>query len=133
MKNPLEAVPEGFRTNVELSHLVQFQGNAALFAGSVILVNNSLADGLIDGLNGCFVSAIGLLMIAFGNSGVKLLQSGLEDGLVHLVAFIVDLGNQNSLLGRLNVGHDYTSSNSVSDETLKQRFHAETHYTVSVP
>ena len=118
--------------NKKLGHFVQFQGNAALLAGGVILVNNSLAHGLIDGLNGCFVSAIGLLMIAFGNSGVKLLQSGLEDGLVHLVAFIVDLGNQNSLLGRLNVGHDYTSSNSVSDETLKQRFHAETHYTVCV-
>lgn len=116
-EKPSGSSSRGISMNEELSHLVQFQGNAALFAGSVILVNNSLADGLIDGLNGCFVSAIGLLTIAFGNCSVELLQSGSQDGLVHLVALVVDLGNQNSFLGRLNVGHDYTSSNSVSDET----------------
>ena len=82
-------------------------------------MNNSLADSLVDGLHRSLVRAIGLLLVACGNGGVKLLQRAFQNGLVRFVALVVDLGYQNSLLGRLNVGHDYTSSNSVNTETNK--------------
>ena len=36
--------------------------------------------------DGSFISAIGLLTVAVGNSGVELLQRGLQCGLLHLVA-----------------------------------------------
>ena len=101
-----------------LCHLVELQGKAALLACSVILMNNTSADGLVDGLDSGLVSAIGLLLIAFCNGSFELLEGRLQNGLGDLVALVVDLGNQNSLLRRLNVGHDYTSSDSVLAELL---------------
>ena len=95
-------------------------GTGKALTGDELLnfVNNTLFDSLIDGLHRSRVSAIGLLTVAVGNSGVELLQRGLKRGFLHLVAGVVDFGHQNSLLGRLNVGHDYTSSNSVNTETI---------------
>ena len=34
-------------------------------------MKNTLVDSLIDGLHGSFISAIGLLTVAVGNSGVE--------------------------------------------------------------
>ena len=93
---------------------IHLPGNAALFAGSSVLVKNSLLDGLVDGLDGGLVSAVGLGGVTGGDSSLELLQSGLQNGLGRLVALVRSAGEQDSLLGGFNVGHDYTSSNSVS-------------------
>ena len=54
-------------------------------------MKNTLAGSLVDGLNRSLVSAIGLLTIAFRDGSFKLLQGGLQGGLVSLVALVVDL------------------------------------------
>src|SRR5699024_7390261 len=58
-----------------LRHMVELQGEAALLAGSVILMQNLLLDRLVNGLDGSLVSAIGLIAVAFCQSRVELLES----------------------------------------------------------
>ena len=114
-KTPL-LLQRGITDAFRLSQLVQLQGDAALLAGSGILMQNSLLDGHINGLDGSLVSAIGLLAVAFCQGSIKLLQRGFQDRSCGSVLFVPDCGTQNILLRRLNVGHRYTSSNSVTWE-----------------
>ena len=93
--------------------------------GSVILMQNSLLDRLVNGLDGSLVSAIGLLTVAFFQGSVELLQSGFQDGLSSSVLLVANSSAQNVCLRRLNVGLCYTSSNSVTwelDFSLMQKY-----------
>ena len=122
----------GFKRCVRLGQGVQLLGQAALLVGSVILMQNSLLDRLVNGLDGSLVSAIGLLAVAFFQGSVKLLQSGLQNRLCGSVLLVPNGGTQNVFLRRLNVGHCYTSSNSVTWELMFQS-HAEIHYSDNLP
>lgn len=85
--------------------LVQLQGHAALFAGSSVLVQNPLLHSLVNKLDGGCVSSGGLLLAASGNSGLELLYNGLQLGLVGLVLLISSLGQLDSFLRGLDIGH----------------------------
>ena len=122
-KRPLKN--RGRSNAMRLGQLVQLQGDAALLAGSGILMQNSLLDRHVNGLDGSLVSAIGLLTVAFSNGSVELLQVGFQDRLSSSVLFVANSSTQNVLLRRLNVGHRYTSSNSVTWEhkiSLMQKY-----------
>ena len=115
----------GFKRCVRLGQGVQLLGQAALLVGSVILMQNSLLDRLVNGLDGSLVSAIGLLTVAFSQGSVELLQSGFQDRLCSSVLLVPNRSTQNVFLRRLNVGHGYTSSNSVTwepDFSLMQKY-----------
>ena len=84
---------------------VHFSGNAALLAGSSVLVQNTLVNGLVNGLDGRLISAIGLFAVAFNDSSVELLEGSLQNGLSLLILLIADARKLYSLLGRFNVGH----------------------------
>ena len=88
---------------VQLANVVQLQGHGALLVSGIVLVQNALLDGLINNLDSHLVGALGLGAIAFLGSGLKLLHGGLQSGLVSLVASVTLLGDQNALLGRLDI------------------------------
>ena len=85
--------------------LVQLQGHAALLAGSIVLVQKTLQGSLVNRLDSNLVSGLSGSLVAGDQSGVELLQVGLQLRLVSLVLLVSDLGRDNVLLGRLNVGH----------------------------
>ena len=89
----------------KLGQLVQLQGHAALLAGSIVLVQKTLDDSLVDSLNGSLVSDFGSSLVTGDQSSVVLLQGGLQLGLVSLVLLVSNLGRNDILLGGLNVGH----------------------------
>ena len=68
-----------------------------------ILVQNALGNSLIDFLHCNLVRAIGLGAIAFCGSSLELLDGGLKFGLRGLVAGVAHFGDQNALLGRLDI------------------------------
>ena len=68
----------------KLSQLVQLQGHAALLAGSVVLVQKTLDNSLVDGLDSGLVSSFSSSLVTSNQSSVKLLQVGLQLGLVSL-------------------------------------------------
>ena len=124
-KGKSKSPPDGRAYRRKLRQLVQLQSDAALLAGGIVLMQNSLLDRLVNGLDGSLVSAIGLLTVAFCQGSVKLLQIGFQNGLGSLVLLILHLGQQNSLLCRFNIGHRYTSSNSVTwelSDSLMQKY-----------
>ena len=108
-KNPFRSEPEGNIFERELRQLVELQGHAALLPGSGILVKKTLVHSLVHGLDGSLVRCVSRLAITFKDSGVELFDVGLEGGLASLVSGIGDLGQLDSLLGGLDVGHGYTS------------------------
>ena len=67
-------------------------------------MKNTLAGSLVDGLNCSLVSAIGLLTIAFRDGSFKLLQGGLQGGLVSLVALVVTLAIRTLFFADLMLG-----------------------------
>ena len=87
---------------------VQFADQIALFAGCGVLVQQILGSGLVDLLAGKLHS-LGLVLSVGINSGICLLDGGLEGGVAGLVVgglYSVDL---DSLFSRLNVGHGFHS------------------------
>lgn len=94
------SVPE---KNRQSSQLVQLNGHAALLMCSVVLVQKSLDNSLVNSLNSDLISYIGLAAVAFGYSGLKLLNVGLQCRLSGLVLHSLGLRNQNTLLSRLNI------------------------------
>ena len=102
--------------------LVQLQRHAALLAGSVVLVQQTLDNSLIHSLDSQLVGGLGGGLVAGHHSGVKLLQSGLQFRLVGLVLLISDLGRKDILLGGLDVGQGF--------HLLVLAFHTDTHYSV---
>ena len=83
--------------------LVQLQSHGALAASGRVLVQNAAGDSLIDFLHRNLVRAIGLGAIAFCGNSLELLDGGLQRGLLGLVAGVSRLGDQNTLLGRLDI------------------------------
>ena len=108
-KNPFRSGPEGNIFERELRKLVELQSHAALLTGSGILVQKTLVHSLVHGLDGSSVGCVSRLAITFKDSGVELLDIGLESGFAGLVSGIGDLGKLDSLLSGLDVGHVYTS------------------------
>ena len=103
-KLPPENGREIFSENFS-GQLIQLQGHAALLAGSIVLVQKTLQGSLVSRLDSNLVSSLSGSLVAGDQSGVELLQVGLQLRLVSLVLLISDLGRDNVLLGRLNVGH----------------------------
>ena len=100
--------PKKFRWEIfseKLSQLVQLQGHAALLAGSIVLVQKTLNDSLIDSLDSSLVSDLSGSLVAGHQSGIVLLQGGLQLRLVGLILLVSNLGRNDILLGGLNVGH----------------------------
>ena len=89
--------------------LVQLQSHGALLAGSVVLVQETLDDSLVESLDGLLVSSLGDGLITGDQSSVELLQVGLQLGLLSLVLLVCDLGRNDILLGGLDVGLGGTS------------------------
>ena len=108
LKKPLPRYTAGdiFRELVLLGQLVDLQGHAALLAGSVVLVQNTLDNSLVHGLDSDLVSGLGGSLVTGDQSSVELLQVGLQLGLVGLVLLVSDLGREDILLGGLDVGHE---------------------------
>ena len=88
---------------VQLANVVQLQSHSALLVSCIVLVQQALGGGLINGLHCDLVSALGLGAIAFGGSSLKLLHSGSQSRLLSLVAGIANLSHQNALLSGLNI------------------------------
>ena len=89
----------------KLAQLVQLQSQSALLACCVVLVQQTLVDSLVDGLDSSLVSSLSNNLVACNQCSVELLQGGLQLGLVSLVLLVSDLGRNDILLGGLNVGH----------------------------
>ena len=98
----------------DLRHGVHLERCAALLAGGGILVQNAFGHTLVDGFDRNLVSSGGLLAVAGGHCDVELLDLRLKSGLLHTVALVLDLRQLDSLLGRFNVGHGYTSSIAIA-------------------
>jgi hypothetical protein len=88
---------------VQLANVVQLQSHSALLVCCIVLVQQALGGGLINGLHCDLVSALGLGAIAFNGSSLELLDSSLQCGLIGLVASVSHLCHQNTLLSRLNI------------------------------
>ena len=131
-----EKTPTGFRQQEIFSeksgHGVQLQGHAALLAGSVILVQNTLDNSLVNSLDSNLVSSLSNGLVAGLQSSVELLQVGLQLGLVGLVLLVSDLGRNDILLRGLNVGHGlHLLFHRTLPDTIA--LYAETHYNVPLP
>ena len=90
---------------------VEFEHQSRLLSGSVVLVQNTLACGSVNLLNGgldniSLVGSVGL------KSNVSLLDGGLESRGVSLVALCSDSGKLYTLLSRLDIRHRSTSYRS---------------------
>jgi len=85
-------------------------------------VEDPLADGLVDGGNSNLRGFGSGVLIAGGGSALELLDVGLEQRLGSLVLFVLCLGHENSLLGRLDIGHENTSSAYRTHGTCKYRY-----------
>ena len=85
---------------------VELQGDAALVPSGVVLVEDPLADRLVNGGDSNLGSGLSGLLIAGGGGTLELLEVGLEQRLGSLVLLILSLGDENSFLGRLDIGHE---------------------------
>ena len=84
--------------------LVELHSHGALLVSGIVLVQQTLGSSLIHGLNGHLLSGIGLAAVAFGHRGLKLLQVGLQRGLLSLVLRRLGSLHQNQLFGSLDIG-----------------------------
>jgi hypothetical protein len=94
-----------FDSQESSTHLVQFQGQLALLSVGGILSNNTLSNSLVNLLYGNLVSFGSSSLITGLNSGVELLDQSLDLTLQNFVLQGLGIGNQNSLLSRLDIGH----------------------------
>ena len=100
--------PKKFRREIfseKLGQLVHLQSHGALLACSIVLVQQTLDDSLVNGLNSLLVSSLSGSLVACNQSSIELLQVGLQLRLVGLVLLVSNLGRNDILLGGLNVGH----------------------------
>ena len=92
-----------FSKAVGSADLIELQRQRALLVRCVVLVDQTLAGGHIDLLDGDLVCAFRLGAIAFCGSSLELLNGGLHSGLLNPVLSIAGLSEQNTLLSRLNI------------------------------
>ena len=96
--------------------LVELGCHRGLLVGCVVLVQQALRGRAVDCLNSNFIGIDGIILVALGNSCVKLLHHGLELGLVSTVLGSEFLGLQVSLCRRFNVGHVSIATSSYKIE-----------------
>ena len=89
----------------DLRHLVESECELALLVSSVVLVKNVLRNSLVNLLNSCCVSNLCFVLVTSFNSGIELLDCGLELCLEHLILECLHRNNLNTLLCRLNIRH----------------------------
>ncbi len=87
----------------QLANLVELEGQCALLVSSSVLVQNALANSLIDFFHCDFECAIGLGAIAFCGSDLKLFDGSLQFRLRGSVSCVSNLTDEDTLLGRLNI------------------------------
>ena len=104
---------------IRLLSSVQLLGELALLTSSGVLVQDTLGNTLIDGLDSSLISGINAFV--GDDSSFKLLDHGLHLSLSSAIHRVVDLANQDTLLSRLNVGHD--SDLPYSEFTAKVFYH----------
>ena len=85
---------------------VELLSNAALLMSGSVLVEDTLAHGLVDGGNGDLCSNSSSLLITGSSGSLELLYVGLQQRLVRLVGVVSGFGDKHSLLGRFNVRHE---------------------------
>ena len=85
---------------------VELLSDVALLVSSSVLVEDTLADGLVDGGNGNLCSGSSSFLITGSGSSLELLDVGLQQRLVRLVLLVLSLGDEHSFLGRFNVRHE---------------------------
>ena len=103
-KKAASLLESGFQLCLGSLSGVQLLGELALLTSSGVLVQDTLGNALIDGLDSSFISSFN--GFTGGDSSVKLLDHGLHLGLGSAILRVVDLADQDTLLGRLDVGHD---------------------------
>ena len=89
---------------IRLLSSVQLLGELALLTSSGVLMQDTLGNALIDGLDSSLISGINAFV--GDDSSFELLDHGLHLGLSSAIHRVVDLADQDTLLSRLNVGHD---------------------------
>ena len=104
-KNKSRGILLCFKLRIKSADGIKLFRKAALLVGCVVLVDEPLSSGFVNTFDGNFIGALGLCAAAAGDGCVKLLQNGLELGLVSLVARIADLTDKDALLRGLDVGH----------------------------
>ena len=86
-------------------------------------MEQTLGYRAVNRLDSGFVGSLGVLLISFRRSGVKLFDRGLELRLVRLVALGANTGDENPLGRRLDVGQSLaTSSIQYSCGSTNPRF-----------
>ena len=85
---------------------VELLSNAALLMSGSVLVEDTLAHGLVDGGNGDLSSNSSSFLVSGSGSSLELLYVGLQQRLVRLVGVVSGFGDKHSLLGRFNVRHE---------------------------
>ena len=92
-----------FSKAIGSADLIELQRQRALLMRCVVFVDQTLAGGHVDLLDGNLVRAFSLGAIAFCGSSLELLDGGLHSGLLNPVLGIASLSEQNTLLSRLNI------------------------------
>ena len=80
--------------------------NEEVYSEGSVLVEDTLAHGLVDGGNGDLCSNGSSLLITGSSGSLELLYVGLQQRLVRLVGVVSGFGDKHSLLGRFNVRHE---------------------------
>jgi hypothetical protein len=96
---------EGREIFSEKLQLVQLQSQAALLAGSVVLVQQTGHGSLVNRLHSDLVSSFSSSLVTGNQSSLKLVHVGLQLGLVSSVLLVSDSGTNDILLGGLDIGH----------------------------
>ena len=91
-----------FEVNL-FGNLIDLQSQLGLLAGSGVLLENALGRGLIDGFHSGAEGGLELLLIAFGDGGIDLLDGGLHIGFDAFIAEGLDLSGLDSLLGGFDI------------------------------
>ena len=91
-----------------LRQLVEREGEFALLVGGVVLVEDSLRDGLVDLLDGSLVRRGRFFLVAGCEGGVVLLHDGTHLVLEHLVLEGLRLDYFYALFRGLHVGHSFS-------------------------
>ena len=87
---------------VSVGGLRESLGKTGLFAVGCILVQHALSDGFIESAEGIVQQGLSLRRL-FGNSGVKLLNRGLQGRLDHAVAKVLLFIHLHALDGGLDI------------------------------
>ena len=94
------------KTLLKNALVVTMNANEEVYSEGSVLVEDTLAHGLVDGGNGDLSSNSSSFLISGSGSSLELLYVGLQQRLVRLVDVVGSFGDKHSLLGRFNVRHE---------------------------